>query len=141
MTFRSAPRFYAYLIVVLATATITIPNPAQIPMRAGAENSAAPTRHADVRDAQQFRGTLTVSHSNAWEAQRQLEARLTLVRSLIDVQGGTLRLDAVRYRRERNAANSASDETRFEIDQEITITLPRSVNWAQFKADLARLSP
>ena len=141
MKHASRRRFYTYWIIALATGVIAIPNLAQTPIRVGADNSAAPTPHADIAHVQQYRGTLTVSHPNAWEAHRQLEARLTLIRSLIDVQGGTLRLDEVRYRRERKSANSTADGTGFEIDQNIMITLPRSVNWVQFKEDIARLSP
>lgn len=141
MTYTSRQRFYAYSIVALATGAAAMANLPQLTTRVGADNSAAPTQHADIRHVQQYRGTLTVSHSNAWEAHRQLEARLTLIRSLVDVQGGTLRLDDVRYRRERKATNSAPDKTRYEIDQKILITLPRSVNWVQFKEDVARLSP
>lgn len=141
MKYASRQRFYAYLVVALATGAIAMSNLPQMPIRLGADNSAAPRQRVEIRQAQQYRGTLTVSHPNAWQAQRQLETRLALIRSLIDVQGGTLRLDEVRYRRERKSANSTADGTRFEIDQNIMITLPRAVNWVQFKEDIARLSP
>ena len=86
-----------------------------------------------VHAMNRYRSVLVAKHRDAWEARRQLELRQRTLSSLAAIQGGTVRLGGTRYTRTRDTAE-------FEIQQEITVTLPSSTNWGEMRQDLLRLS-
>jgi hypothetical protein len=84
-------------------------------------------------DTVSYRGVLIATHHNAWQARQQIETRRSIIDSLVAQQGGAVEVGATRYAR-------APYGTGFEIQQEITITVPRTESWVQLKEDIVRLS-
>ena len=130
--------FYPVLgATVLAAAYFWIDHrPGLVQVDAGVAGPAAIESAHDSssgRALNRYRSVLVARHLDAWEARRQLELRERTLSSLVAVQGGTIRLGAAHYTRTRDTAE-------FEIRQEISVSLPTSLDWVQLRQDLLRMS-
>lgn len=55
-------------------------------------------------DVVSYRGVLTATHRNPWQARQQIETRRRLIDSLVALQGGTMDVGTTRYARVQSGA-------------------------------------